>query len=54
MPPMTRTSAISATALEKLENERVPGRDSEMTVKEVLSPKMEEDERRRAADRGVG
>ena len=23
------------------ENERVPGRDSEMTVKEVLSPKME-------------
>ena len=41
MPPMTRTSAISATALEKLENERVPGRDSEMTVKEVLSPKME-------------
>jgi hypothetical protein len=41
MPPMIRTSAISATALEKLENERVPGRDSEMTVKEVLSPKME-------------
>src|SRR5271165_6720965 len=41
MPPKTRASAISATALEKLENERVPGRDSEVTVKEVLSPKME-------------
>ena len=36
-----KASAISATALEKLENERVPGRDSEVTVKEVLSPEME-------------
>src|SRR5215469_11986233 len=41
MPPKTRASAISETALEKLENERVPGSDSEVTVKEVLSPKME-------------
>jgi hypothetical protein len=41
MPPKTRASAISETALEKLENERVPGRDSEVTVKEVLSPKVE-------------
>src|SRR5580704_6762200 len=41
MPPNTRASAISETALEKLENERVPGRDSEVTVKEVFSPKME-------------
>src|SRR6516162_9583473 len=40
MPPNTRASAISATALEKLEKERVPGRDSEVTVKEMLSPKM--------------
>ena len=41
MPPKTRASAISETALEKLENERVPERDSEVTAKEVLSPKME-------------
>src|SRR5580658_10875232 len=41
MPPKTRASAISETALEKLENERVPGRDSEVTVKAVLSPKRE-------------
>ena len=40
MPLKTRASAISETALEKLENERVPGRDSEVTVKELLSPKM--------------
>src|SRR5580692_9942987 len=39
MPPKTRASAISATALEKLENERVSlGRDSEVTVKAVFSP----------------
>ena len=41
MPPKTRASAISETALEKLENDRVPGRDSELTVKDVLFPKME-------------
>src|ERR1700680_4796912 len=41
IPPKTRASAISETAPEKLENERVPGRDSEVTVKEVLSPNLE-------------
>ena len=41
MPPKTRASAISSTALEKLGNERVPGRDSEVTVNELFSPKME-------------
>jgi len=41
IPPKTRASAISETALEKFENARVPGRDSELTVKEVFSPKME-------------
>src|ERR1700730_6113919 len=41
MPPKTRASAISETALEKLENDRVPARDSEVTVKDVLSRKME-------------
>lgn len=40
-PPKMRASAICETALEKPENERVPGRDSEVTVKEVLSPKVE-------------
>ena len=42
MPPKTRASAISATALEKLENERVPGRTSEVTVNAVLSPNAAE------------
>ena len=41
MPPKTRASAISETALEKLVKARVPGRDSEVTVNEVLSPKVE-------------
>jgi tetratricopeptide (TPR) repeat protein len=41
MPPNTRASAISETALEKLENDRAPGRDSDVTVKDVFSPKME-------------
>src|SRR5215468_6340759 len=41
MPPKTRASAISETALEKLEKVRVPGRTSESTVKDVLSPKTE-------------
>src|ERR1700675_2562618 len=38
MPPKTRASAISATAAEKLGNDRVPGRTSEMTVNGVSSP----------------
>jgi len=38
MPPKTRASAISATASEKLENVRVPGRTSEVTLNDVFSP----------------
>src|SRR4029077_8234255 len=38
MPPKTRASAISATASEKLENVRVPGRTSEVTLNAVFSP----------------
>src|ERR1700759_128297 len=38
MPPKTRASAISETTAEKLENERVPGRTSEVTVNGVSSP----------------
>src|SRR3974390_2464576 len=38
MPPKTRALAISATASLKLLKERVPGRTSEVTVKEELSP----------------
>src|ERR1700676_626880 len=38
MPPKTRALAISATASEKLENERVPGRTSEVTLNAVFSP----------------
>src|SRR5262245_44177674 len=38
MPPKTRASAISFTALVKLENARVPGRTSDVTVKPVSSP----------------
>ena len=37
--PRTRASAISFTSAEKLEKDRVPGRTSEVTVNEVLSPK---------------
>ena len=40
MPPNTRASAISATAAEKLENDRVPGRTSESIVNGVLSPNI--------------
>jgi hypothetical protein len=38
MPPNTRASAISATAAEKLGNDRVPDLTSDVTVKAVLSP----------------
>src|SRR3974390_583274 len=38
MPPKTRALAISATASLKLLKERVPGRTSEVTVKEEFSP----------------
>src|ERR1700694_2817489 len=38
MPPKTRALAISATVSEKLENVRVPGRTSEVTVNAVFSP----------------
>ena len=38
MPPNTRALAISATASEKLENVRVPGRASEVTLNAVFSP----------------
>ena len=38
MPPKTRALAISATASEKLTNERVPGRTSEVTLNAVFSP----------------
>src|SRR5580765_121819 len=38
MPPNTRASMISAKASEKFENERVPGRISEVTVNAVFSP----------------
>src|SRR5262249_2650479 len=41
MPPKTRASAISSTALVKLENVRVPGRVSESTVNVVFSPNTE-------------
>ena len=40
MPPNTRASAISATAAEKLANDRVPGRSSDVKVKGELSPNM--------------
>src|SRR5580704_4028578 len=42
MPPNTRALAISATVSEKLENDRVPGRTSEVTVNAVFSPKAAE------------
>src|SRR6266480_7117358 len=38
MPPKTRASAISATAFAKLENARVPGRASEVTLNAAFSP----------------
>src|ERR1700686_293029 len=38
MPPNTLASAISATAPEKLEKDRVPGRMSDVTEKAVFSP----------------
>src|SRR5258708_38606827 len=38
MPPTTRALATSATASEKLENVRVPGRTSEVTLNAVSSP----------------
>src|SRR3954465_6082381 len=40
MPPNTRASAISATAAEKLANDRVPARSSDVKVKGELSPNM--------------
>ena len=39
MPAKTRASAISAVAAEKLGNDRVPGRTSDVTVNGVLSLK---------------
>jgi hypothetical protein len=39
MPPKTLASAISPTAAEKLEKDRVPGRTSDVTVNGELSPK---------------
>ena len=53
MPPKTRASAISETALEKLENEGVPGRDSDVTVKEVFDS-IRSEERFRGLLRRVG
>src|SRR5438128_3753934 len=41
MPPKTRASAISSTALVKLLNVRVPGRVSESTVNVAFSPNTE-------------
>ena len=38
MPPKTRASAISATAAEKLGNDRVPGLTSDVRVNGVASP----------------
>ena len=38
MPPKTRASAISDVAAVKLENDRVPGRTSDVTVNAVFSP----------------
>jgi hypothetical protein len=38
MPPKTRASAISEVAAEKLANDRVPVRTSEVTVNAVFSP----------------
>ena len=38
MPPKTRASAISEVAAVKLENDRVPGRTSDVTVNAVFSP----------------
>jgi hypothetical protein len=38
MPPNTRASAISATAAEKLEKERVRDLTSKVIVNDVLSP----------------
>src|SRR5256885_12185866 len=48
MPPKTRASTISAIASEKLANERVPGRISEVRLKAVFSPNSAE--RMNAAD----
>ena len=42
MPPKTRASTISAIASEKLANERVPGRISEVRLKAVFSPNCAE------------
>jgi hypothetical protein len=52
MPPNTRASAISATAAEKLEKERVRDLTSEVSVNAVLSPNFFRDQIRCSSAHG--